>query len=89
MITDWIAVRICPFQYTSCTLQTTRTCQTVVYVPDVQEWVKQAVSARLCEFKGVDMAKKDYVLHRRKLNRAELGYKNESGQLPTDAIKPE
>ena len=52
----------CPFQYTECRKPDTEDCPTRPTAPELQNWLKQAAEAHLCNYVGEDLSMKDYHL---------------------------
>ena len=53
---------VCPFQYAECRKPLAEDCPTRPKAPELQEWVKQAAEAHLCNYVGQDLPKTDYHL---------------------------
>jgi len=57
-----IPCRTCPFQYGECRKPETEDCPTRPSAPELQNWLKQAAQAHLCQYVGVELSKTDYHL---------------------------
>ncbi|MBA7537889.1 hypothetical protein ES705_30160 [subsurface metagenome] len=53
---------VCPFQYAECRKPATEECPTRPSAPELQNWLKQAAEAHLCNFYGQGLSKTDYQL---------------------------
>ncbi|MBA7661065.1 hypothetical protein ES703_69077 [subsurface metagenome] len=52
----------CPFQYAECRKPATEECPTRPSAPELQNWLKQAAEAHLCNYVGQELSKTDYQL---------------------------
>lgn len=52
----------CPFQYAECRKPIDEECPTRPAAPELQDWLKQAAEAHLCDYTGQTLTKKDYNL---------------------------
>ncbi|MBA7563525.1 hypothetical protein ES708_05184 [subsurface metagenome] len=52
----------CPFQYAECRKPATEECPTRPSAPELQNWLKQATEAHLCDYVGQELSKIDYQL---------------------------
>ncbi|MBA7578800.1 hypothetical protein ES708_20665 [subsurface metagenome] len=50
----------CPFQYAECKKPTEIDCPVQPNAPDLQEWLKQAGQAHLCDYCGQKLSRNDY-----------------------------
>lgn len=53
---------VCPFQYAECRKPATEECPTQPDAPELQNWLKQATQAHLCNYVGQPLIKKDHNL---------------------------
>jgi len=57
-----IPCETCPFQYAECRKPATEDCPTRPSAPELQNWLKQAAEAHLCNYYGQELSKTDYQL---------------------------
>jgi len=57
-----IPCRVCPFQYAECKKPTEADCPTQPNAPELQDWLKQAAQAHLCDYYGEALSQTDYHL---------------------------
>jgi len=56
----YIPCRVCFYQYAECRLPTGQQCPCKPTSPELQEWIKQATAAHLCNHVGQSLSHKDY-----------------------------
>jgi len=61
----------CPFQYAECRKPIAEKCPTQPSAPELQDWLKQAAQAHLCDYVGESLTKKDHNLGQKWLPIAE------------------
>ncbi|MBA7716105.1 hypothetical protein ES703_125168 [subsurface metagenome] len=52
--------QVCPFQYAECRKPADKECPVQPNAPDIQEWLKQALEARCCDYVGQGLSITDY-----------------------------
>jgi len=57
-----IPCQVCPFQYAECRKPDEADCPTQPNAPELQEWLKQAAQAHLCDYYGQELSQTDYHL---------------------------
>ena len=55
-----IPCHVCPFQYGECKKPPADPCPVQPNAPELQEWLKQAAQAHLCDYYGQELNKTDY-----------------------------
>ena len=57
-----IPCQVCPFQYAECLRPADNECPARPNAPELNEWLKQAAEAHLCDYYGQELSEKDYQL---------------------------
>ena len=57
-----IPCQVCPFQYAECKKPAEAECPAQPNAPELQEWLKQAAQAHLCDHYGQELSNTDYHL---------------------------
>jgi len=60
-----IPCQVCPFQYGECRKPAQTECPVQPNAPDLQEWLKQAAQAHLCDYYGQELSETDYHLNQK------------------------
>jgi len=60
-----IPCQVCPFQYGECLKPAKAECPVQPNAPELQEWLKQAAQARLCDYYGRELSETDYHLNQK------------------------
>lgn len=60
-----IPCQVCPFQYAECRKPAEADCPTQPNAPELQEWLKQAAQAHLCDYYGQELSQTDYHLNQK------------------------
>ncbi|MBA7486478.1 hypothetical protein ES707_22037 [subsurface metagenome] len=57
-----IPCQVCPFQYAECRRPADKECSVRPNAPELNEWMKQAAEAHLCDYYGQELSNTDYHL---------------------------
>jgi hypothetical protein len=60
-----IPCQVCPFQYAECKKPAEAECPVQPNAPELNEWLKQAAQAHLCDYYGQELSETDYHLNQK------------------------